>query len=105
MHISLHLDDDVIPWELKNRGDFFSKFFWDSRLQYEFWQNKRKLMRKIPWNCLAYSLMVWGLVALETQGSRSTAPMLHILAQNPTKFWATISAHCPSVGVIKEQPK
>ena len=49
--------------------------------------------------------MVWGLVALETQGSRSTAPMLHILAQNPTKFWATISAHCPSVGVIKEQPK
>ena len=27
MHISLHLDDDVIPWELKNRGDFWLKVF------------------------------------------------------------------------------
>jgi len=27
MHISLHLDDDVIPWELKNLGDFWLKVF------------------------------------------------------------------------------
>ena len=35
MHICLHLDDDVISWELNNPSDFVTQFFFNSRLQYE----------------------------------------------------------------------
>jgi len=38
-------------------------------------------------------------------GSPSRALKIHIPAQNTTKFWATISAHCPGDDVIKEQYK
>ena len=63
MHICLHLDDDVIPWESNNRADFVAQLFLDSRLQYEsleglmdflaflvqkLWQNKQKLIREAP---------------------------------------------------------
>jgi len=33
MHIFLHLDDDVIPWELNNPSYFVVQSFLDSRLQ------------------------------------------------------------------------
>jgi len=53
--------------------------------------------------------MIWGLLALtwapETPGNRSSPLQLHIPAQNTTKFWATISAHCAGDDVIMEQPK
>jgi len=35
MHICLHLDNDVIPWESNNPSDFVTRSFLDSRLQYE----------------------------------------------------------------------
>jgi len=69
MHICLHLDDVIIPWESTNRADFVAQGL-DSRLQYEslegltdilaflvqkLWQNKQKLIRKIPENYSASS--------------------------------------------------
>jgi len=35
MHICLHLDDVIIPWESTKRADFMAQSFLDSRLQYE----------------------------------------------------------------------
>ena len=76
-----------------------SKFFMDSRLQYEsleglmdfftflvqkLWQNKQKLIREIPVNYSAYSSTNWGLLAItlapETLGSPSRALKIHIPA-------------------------
>ena len=63
MHICLHFDDDVIPWESNNRADFVAQTFLDSRLQcvsfeglMDFlaflvqtsWQNKQKLINESP---------------------------------------------------------
>jgi len=46
------------------------------------WQNKQKLIRKIPGNCSAYSPGNWGVLAItwapETPGSWSRALQLHI---------------------------
>jgi len=36
MHICLHLDDVIIPWEPTNRGDFVAQILFDSRLQHGF---------------------------------------------------------------------
>jgi len=36
MHICLHLDDVIIPWEPSNRGDFVAQILFDSRLQHGF---------------------------------------------------------------------
>jgi len=100
MHICLHLDNDVIPWESNNPTDFVTqKFFLDSRLQYEsseglmdflaflvqkLWQNKQKLTREIPLTYSVMSSMILGLLALtwapETLGSRSRPLQLHIPA-------------------------
>jgi len=35
MHIFLHLDDVIIPWEPTNRADFVAQSVLDSTLQYE----------------------------------------------------------------------
>jgi len=32
MHICLHLDDIIIPWEANNLANFVAQFFLDSRL-------------------------------------------------------------------------
>jgi len=70
------------------------------------WQNKQKIIRGIPTKSLGNPYKNKGLSAItwgpETSGSRSRPLKLHIPAYNPTKFWATISAHCPVDDVIKE---
>jgi len=100
------------------------KVFFDSRLQYEsledlmdflaflvqkLWQKKQKLIREIHWTYSAMSSMIWGLLALtlasEMVRSRSRPLQLHIPAENTTKLWATISAHCRGDDVIIEQRK
>ena len=79
MHICLYLDDDIIPWESNNPSDFVVQNFLDSRLLYKtleglmdfltflvqkLGQNKQKLIREITWNYSAYSLIIWGFLAL-----------------------------------------
>jgi len=79
MHICLHLDDDVIPWESNNPSDFVTQIFLDPGLQYEsleglmdflgflvqnLWQNKQKLIRGIPTNSLGNPYKIRGLSAI-----------------------------------------
>jgi len=67
MHISLHLNDDIISWESNNPSDFVTQRFLESRSEYEsseglidflaflvqkLWQNQQKLIRGIPTNSL-----------------------------------------------------
>jgi len=92
MHICLHLDNIIIPWESANQADFVAQSFLNPRLQYEsleglmdvlaflvqkLWQNKQKLIMEIPVNCSAYSSINWGLLAItlapEVLGSPSRA--------------------------------
>jgi len=105
MHICLHLNDVIIPWESKNQADFVDQSlfgFWDTIrvfrglmdflafLVQKLWQNKRKLIREIPVNYSAYSSITWGVLAItwapETPGSRSTSLKILIPASNPTKL-------------------
>ena len=98
--------------------------FLDSRLQYEslaglmdflafliktLWQNKQKLVKEIPINSPRNPYKVWGLSAItlapEKPGSQSRPLNIHITGKNPTKVWATISAHCPGDDVTKNNEK
>jgi len=71
----LHLDDDVISWELNKPSDFVAESFFDSKLEYEsleglmnclaflvqkLWQNKQKIIRGIPTNSLGNPYMIRG---------------------------------------------
>jgi len=73
------------------------------------WPNFRKFIRGIPSNFLGDYYKISGRLAItlapETPGSRSRALKIHITAWNPTKVWATISAHCPGDDVMKEKTK
>jgi len=76
----LHLDNDIISWESEQSNRFCgSKFFLDSRLQYEsseglmdflaflvqkLWQNKQKILRGIPTNSLGNTYKIRGLSAI-----------------------------------------
>jgi len=99
MHICLHLDDVIIPWEPTNRADFLAQNFFYSRLQHEsleglmnflaflvqkLRQIKQKLFRGIHTNSLGISYKIRGLSAItlapETSGSRSRALQINITA-------------------------
>jgi len=100
MHVCLHLDDVIIPWEPTNRADFVAhSFFLDSRLQYEsleglmdflaflvqkVCQNQQKIVRKIPTNSLGNPYKIRGLLAItwapETPGSQFRPLRIHIIA-------------------------
>jgi len=79
MHIFLHLNDIIIPWEPTNRVDFVAQSVLDSTLQYEsleglmdflaflvqnLWQNKQKLIRGISTNSLGDYYKISGLLAI-----------------------------------------
>jgi len=99
MHICLHLDDVIIPWEPISRADFVAQSFLGSRLQYKsleglmdflaflvqkLRQNKQKIMRGIVTNSLGISFKIRGFSVIiltpETPGSRSRALQIHIIA-------------------------
>jgi len=73
------------------------------------WQNKQKLVKEIPINSPRNPYKVWGLSAItlapEKPGSPSRPLNIHITGKNPTKVWATISAHCPGDDVTKNNEK
>jgi len=123
-HICLHFDDVISPWEPTNQADFVAQRFFYSRLQYEsleglmdflailvhkLRQNKQNLIRGIPSDSLGDYYKISGLLTItlapKMPGSRTRALKTQITAQNPTKFWATISADCPGDDVIKGKPK